>query len=229
MAIGGSGGAYYRASPAIPNTENFHTGWQMHLMVQASATPSTADLKYVGGMVGQNSQSPDEMFLWNHTNASFVKSWSHRNGAGTYVSAQLTSTPAANVWHSIFARFDGTNVRISLNGTLEGTSASGTAGSSSIGVNADLLAAITSAGALNGASQFSTGRVAEFAIWTNASALTTDEIVSLAKGLRPRRVRPQLLFLYAPCVRDFNDVMRGRVFSKIGGTDVFEDHPRVYG
>lgn len=70
-----------------------------------------------------------------------------------------------------------------------------------------------------------TGKEAMAAFW--GINLTDDEVVSLAKGFPPRRVRPQSLFMYAPMVRDLFDWRAGQPFTD-GGTTV-SDHPRSYG
>lgn len=72
---------------------------------------------------------------------------------------------------------------------------------------------------------FLDGRCAEVAVWN--VALTDDEIVSLAKGFKPTRVRPQSLVFYAPLVRDLQD-LRGALTITNNNTATVADHPRVY-
>jgi len=55
-------------------------------------------------------------------------------------------------------------------------------------------------------------RMAEAAIWN--AALTTDEILALSKGVKPKTVRPESLIFYSPLVR--------------GSTDGVEVFPNIY-
>lgn len=224
MAASGSGGAYYRAS-AIGSSFGLHNANTIHFFVRASAVPSTANVRAAASLVG-GVQNPHEQIFWNNTNASFYKARGHRRLSGTYVSAQIAATPAANTWHSLATTFDGTNARIYLNGVLEGTSAA-SAASDSANVFLDFLATLTTAGAVADSSQFDIGQGAELALWN--VALTADECASLGKGFRASRIRPQSLLRYTPFIRDLNDIRSGETYVKQAGTDVFTDHPRVIG
>lgn len=69
------------------------------------------------------------------------------------------------------------------------------------------------------------GNLSEIAIW---SALLTDaEVSSLAKGFRPRRIRPQSLIFYSPLIRDIKDWRGGLSLTPINSPTV-ANHPRVY-
>jgi hypothetical protein len=70
-----------------------------------------------------------------------------------------------------------------------------------------------------------TGDCAMAGFWS--TYLTDDEIVSLAKGFPPRRVRPQALVFYAPLVRNVFDWRRANGFTDSGSG--VADHPRSYG
>jgi hypothetical protein len=69
------------------------------------------------------------------------------------------------------------------------------------------------------------GRIAEFALWD--VDLTTDELISLHKGFKPSRIRPQSLTAYVPLVRELQDVRTARTLTNVNGATVI-DHPRVY-
>jgi len=73
---------------------------------------------------------------------------------------------------------------------------------------------------------FMNGKLAEIAVWD--VHLTTDEIVSLAKGFKPSRVRPQSLQYYVPLVRDLNEIRAGIALSTSASAPTVTDHPRVY-
>jgi hypothetical protein len=87
-------------------------------------------------------------------------------------------------------------------------------------------AGIAIAGALNG-TQFAhhEGQIADAAIWD--VALTDDEAISLARGFKPFRIRPQSLKFYAPLVRTLQD-LRGALTITNNNTATVADHPRVY-
>lgn len=72
---------------------------------------------------------------------------------------------------------------------------------------------------------FLDGRSADVAIWN--VVLTAEELVSLAKGFRPSRVRPQSLRFYAPLIRNLQDIRNGLALTNNNGASV-SDHPRVY-
>ena len=71
---------------------------------------------------------------------------------------------------------------------------------------------------------YADGRISEAAIWN--AVLTDDEIVSLAKGFKPARIRPQSLVFYAPLLRNLQD-LKGLALTNNNGATV-ADHPRVY-
>ncbi len=67
------------------------------------------------------------------------------------------------------------------------------------------------------------GQIAEVGIWN--VALTDAEITVLAAGFSPLFVRPESLVLYAPLVRETNDIV-GAIGLANSGTTV-ADHPRI--
>lgn len=69
------------------------------------------------------------------------------------------------------------------------------------------------------------GLLSEVAIWS--AVLTAAEIVSLAKGFKPSRIRPQSLVFYAPLVRAVRDVKNNLALT-VTGTSYAAAHPRVY-
>lgn len=227
MAVSGSSGAYYRGA-SIASSFGLHSANTIHLFVRASATPSTSNVRVAACLVGGTtpSQNPQEAMNWNHSAGGFSKSRSHRASGGSYVTAQMTSTPAADTWHSFGGTFDGTNARVYLNGTLEATSSASSA-SASNAVFLDFMAQLLFNGSLDSSSQFDIGQGAELALWN--VALTDAEMASLGRGFRATRIRPQSLLRYAPFIRDLNEIRAGTVYTKQAGTDVYTDHPRVIG
>jgi hypothetical protein len=69
------------------------------------------------------------------------------------------------------------------------------------------------------------GRLSEVAVW-NAD-LTSDEIVSLAKGFKSYRIRPQSLLYYVPLVREIQELRSGITLTANNAPTLFA-HPRVY-
>jgi hypothetical protein len=104
---------------------------------------------------------------------------------------------------------------------LDGTRTSGTSGSS-INLN-DATDEIFIGRERNGANL--DGRVAEVALWN--VVLSDDEFVSLSKGFKPSRIRPQSLRFYAPIVRNLQNLRDALTFTNNGSATVTE-HPRVY-
>lgn len=70
------------------------------------------------------------------------------------------------------------------------------------------------------------GRIAEAGIWN--TDLTAAEVLSLAEGVSPLKVRPQSLVFYAPLIREVLDIRGGRALAATGSPAVAV-HPRVYG
>jgi hypothetical protein len=123
-----------------------------------------------------------------------------------------------NAWHSVLGVFASSSSRIvAINGSKK------TENTDSVSPNASLLNLI-SIGRRSTTYEYLTGQVAEVALWS--AALTDDELVSLAKGFKPSRIRPQNLVWYSPAVRNLIDLKRGLTITNENAT--VTDHPRVY-
>lgn len=133
-----------------------------------------------------------------------------------------TTVAAINTWYHVCSTYrfvtDGTSeIRLYVNGTLEGSTNSAVGPLNQATVNTEL-------GRRDGASQFPLeGQLAECAIYN--TTLTAGEVSALAKGMSPDKVSPQGLVLYAPLVRDLID-MKGNTLTNNGTT--VADHPRIY-
>lgn len=224
MALHGSGGAYYKGNATIPSSVGLHSAYSRHVWVRGASVPSTANLRYVAGLVGSG-QNPGDQLIWNHTSGSFNKSNIHRTEGEAYSSAQYASSIPANTWLGLGVTFNGSVLVSYLNGVADAT-VSGLSAAAASSVEVHLLAVMVYGGGLDSSSNWTDGEVAEHAYWN--VALTADEMASLGKGFRPDRIRPQNLVFYTPCVRGLQDIRGGRTLVKQAGTDVVSDHPRVF-
>lgn len=227
MAYDGSSSACVR-STARSLPASFQTAHSASAFVKASTAPSTSSgYDVVIGYCGGSGQNPQGNLHWDHqAGGLFYKSWNRRASNNGYYPAQLASTPPLNTWFHLAVTYDGSVSRIYLDGVLDGTSAAFGPGNSSDAYTS-LMGAVTSGGGYDNApTSFPTGQVAEVGFWD--TVLTDDEIVSLAKGFRPSRVRPDKLQTYFPAVRRLLELKKGGA-SLIWGTLVVSDHPRVFG
>lgn len=178
--------------------------------------------------------------------ATFIQNSSPFNGAGLFfggatggdpmifskfggVNANSAAGYSSGTWVSVAGRASGaTQIDIDLDGTVTAGAATSVAFPTSPGPG-DIQIAHRDTG---GATNLLTGAAACIALW--AAYLDDNEVLSLAKGFSPRRVRPQALKFYAPLVRD----LRAPVDAKSGGSHsvwtttgspTVSDHPRSYG
>lgn len=226
MAFSGSSGGGYIGSGTIAAAFNLNSAYTMHVWAKASAVPNNASYGVTGVIRGHLAfGDAHEQLLWHHANASFYRSATHRNSAGTYTPSQFTAGNfSTNVWTPMGQVWNGSSIAGYINGAADGSVGSLSAfsnGDWDTGLMIDMAVGPTDAG-----QDFTTGHVAEFAIWN--VALTADEIAALGKGFRASRIRPASLVQYAPCVRGRQEHRLGRTMT-LSGTEVISDHPRVFG
>lgn len=225
MAVSGaSGGAYL--SPAgnrIPSSVGLDALYTRHVFARGSAVPTVTSAQAVASHRGGfNSNFSQDGLIWHHPALAFVGSNSHRSG-GSVGAKMTTANITADTWHSMGATWDGTNVRSYLNGVLDGTSSA-----SSVPSPGNTEVALLASSSYGGVEAlFAIGAAAELALWN--VVLTAEELSSLAKGFRATLVRPANLIFYAPVVRSRVDVKGGRTLGLAAGSEVFTDHPRVFG
>lgn len=139
------------------------------------------------------------------------------NSAGSY---------SINTWHAIAGRAgSATSLDVSLDGTQTAGASTSVSAKTVIELQIGARAAPTISLPLAGA-------CACAAAWT--VLLDDDELVSLAKGFSPRRIRPQSLKFYAPLVRDlklpfWSIAAATPTLSDTVGTSTPSEHPRSYG
>jgi hypothetical protein len=70
-------------------------------------------------------RTPDNAITWDHPTAGFRRSAQNRAGSsgGAYGAAAATSSAAVDTWFSFTGTYDGTSVRLYVDGVLEATTA----------------------------------------------------------------------------------------------------------
>jgi hypothetical protein len=134
--------------------------------------------------------------------------------AGAGANASSTAAYSATTWNHVTGVFASAASRtVYLDG---GNNATNTTSRTPTGVNAVEI--------IPGIGTGVNTDVAEVGIWD--ATLTADEIVSLSKGFKPFRVRPQSLVFYSPLVREVVDLSKAITLTRTGLSII--DHPRVY-
>jgi hypothetical protein len=139
---------------------------------------------------------------------------------GTFSTTSTTTTYTLNTWNHGCAVFASNSSRtVYLNG---GGSATNTTTR-----NVTNLANVTIGARYSNFTpqQFINCLIAEVGIWN--VVLTESEIISLAKGITPDKIRPQNLAFYAPLIRDLQDTKGGLSITNNNGATV-ANHPRIY-
>lgn len=135
--------------------------------------------------------------------------------------ADSTTGYTANTWtHACGVFASATSRTVYING---GSSASSTVNSTATGENRLFVGVTRAASAF---SNYLSGDIAEVGIWN--AALTSDEVLSLAKGFSPSLIRPQSLTIYAPMVRELVDFSKNRLTITNNNTATVSTHTRVY-
>jgi len=143
---------------------------------------------------------------------------------------------STNSWVHAAGVFETASRVVYLNGGFTGTNTTSFSNPSN---TSDLLVNLNyDEGSLQGNGHNASGqlvRMAEAAIWN--AVLTTDEIVALSKGAKPKTVRPESLMFYSPLVRGSGSSVpeeTGNIpltfYSSAGVTGAsYTDHTRRYG
>ena len=133
-------------------------------------------------------------FIWSDTNANFYRSAYHFSGAGTYAIAQLASSPATATWHHITVTYDGTTLKVYVNGSLAASTLSGPPVGTT---NPNVWVQAYGYGGV--ASRWNDGSVAQVCIWN--VGLTAAEAFTLYTGTSPTSptsVRTASIVFYDP-------------------------------
>jgi len=137
---------------------------------------------------------------------------------GTQSNSTNTASFAVGQWMHIAGVFSSTTNRI---GYINGVA--GTANTTSVGTaTPDRI--VIGARLTGGFSQYTNGDIAEVGVWNQA--LTADEIDGLAKGFRPRMVRPAALRFELRMIRDLQELSKRLAMTNTNGATV-SNHPRI--
>jgi len=135
-------------------------------------------------------------------------------------SVDTTAGYSANTWtHACGVFASNTSRTVYING---GNSNSNAVNSSATGENRLFVGVTRAASAFT---NYLDGDIAEVGIWN--AALTSSEVLSLARGFSPSLIRPQSLTIYAPMVRNLLDFKSGLTITN-NNTATVSNHTRVY-
>lgn len=225
MARDGTGGHCARSSTTFP-AANMQTAYSFHIMAKGSLAPTTGAFRDVFGLRNNfaGGSNPDSGFRWDHSTTIGSAQTAHqRESGGTYRSAHVGATLSGGVWYSICETWDGTTMKIYIDGALDNSIAAAAPFNGTFYVN--ILA--QECDSANGFSaRWTTGQVGDAAMWN--VALDGDEIVSLAKGFSPRLIRPASRFYWSENIRSVVEHHQGALNYQ-GTTAVYADHPRRFG
>ncbi len=144
------------------------------------------------------------------------------NTGGTSGAAVGTDILATNQWHHVAGVFvSSTDRSVYANGVLAATNGT----SITLGVvDRTTIGMRISSSAVG---QYWDGRIAEFAVWTNA--LSAADIAMLAAGAKPYRVRPNALGIYFPLPGQASPEVNWKgTVGNLTNAPTAVAHPRVY-
>lgn len=207
---------YASANPSGP------TAYPFTMFVRGNTTSNSARQIALSLMVSSGDGYNGSLVFFDGTVGGDPVRFSKFGG----VLADSSSGYSINTWHALAGRaISATALDVSLDGTP-------TAGGSTSVAFKSLTNIQIGARANPSIDSPMAGACACAAVWS--AQLDDAELVSLAKGFSPRRVRPQSLTLYAPLVRAFNVPFwpAAAATPDLGdtvGTSTPSPHPRSYG
>lgn len=111
------------------------------------------------------------------------------SGSATYHGIEGGTTLSANTWYHLSATYDGSTLLLYVNGVQEASPLSTSATPDSTGGNLNIGCLYTDTGGAT--NEPFGGNIADVALWN--VALTVNELLSLAKGTRPWKIRKSSL------------------------------------
>ncbi|MBU1997851.1 MAG: LamG domain-containing protein, partial [Candidatus Omnitrophica bacterium] len=127
--------------------------------------------------VSGSNDSANYVFAWSHSSASVQNSFHFYDGSSWEV-AQIVTTMNSQTWYHVVGTYDGTNLKVYLNGALEDTEPAG----DPITGNYDLF--LGSGQDSNNPGDYFEGKVDDVRIYDRA--LSAAEIARLAQGDQPQ-------------------------------------------
>lgn len=198
------------------------TGYPFTMFVRGYATSNSARQVALSLMVGSGDAYNGSLVLFDGTLGGDPVRFSKFGG----VLADSASGYSINTWHALAGRaISATALDVSIDGTK-------TAGASTSVTFKTITSIQIGARANPSIDSPMAGACACAAVWD--AQLDDAELVALAKGFSPRRVRPQSLKLYVPMVRVLSipwwsvAAATPNIADTIG-TSTPSDHPRSYG
>ena len=112
----GTNSYLYAANSVQQPTKNFSVScWVNFYTIKAASTGIVANFKSGG--------TPQIGWAIAHQNGTPFQFWADGTASSNGAKAQGTTNPVAGTWYNIVGTYDGTNIKIYVNGSLEGTTA----------------------------------------------------------------------------------------------------------
>ena len=216
MAVGFGGATRYEASfgaiTAYPISlfvvaRNSSTTVEAYPL-QYSLTPGGSDRNMTLGFRGDVVSDPVEIRRGNAASTTTVAR------AGTFLANTYINIGGSSASTTVYACY------------ANGVKVSGAATVTTFPAAASPVVLLGAFVDVNTYSAFLNGGAFRAAIWN--AALTDDEMISLARGFSPRRIRPQSLKFYAPLIRTVQDLIGAIAFTATNAVAAV-DSPRAYG
>jgi len=174
--------------PDIPAQSGAGT-WSISVWFEHDAQAGSAQWVYYA----TNGAGDYMQFFWDGTSVYRTR-WDV-NGTGELVDATIAEVPL-NVWHNYICTYDGSNVRVYIDGTEIAGSPNAAAG------GLDNVATFTLGNTANNLNPWD-GDIAEFAQWSRA--LKVGEITAIAKGVPASKFYPNQVYvpLWGGTERDY--------------------------
>jgi hypothetical protein len=187
MAAVGNGTTQYNRAGTTITAPTSYTYAFWYFPLAAAGTGST---RQPVGISNDNAPALDfdATFAWSHPTGTVFKAATHRVSGSAYFRCQIVSTPPFGVWIHLAVTYDGTNLKVYLNGVLENTVACGT---QNVG-NAPLI----TTNSYSPTTGFDNSPMAQFTMWN--IALTAAEIKELAAGISGATIQTGSIISHFP-------------------------------
>lgn len=180
------------------------------------ASDTTADMTLISIARSNANQDLFQLAAWGTATSDRLVANARQVGSNGICTG--ATSYSANTWTHACAVFSANNSReIFFNGSSDGTDTTSVTPASLNRTSIGRLGRLTPAG-------YMSGLIAEVGIWS--VALSAEEIAALAKGVVPRKVRPQSLLVTHPLIRE-NVAPFGPAFTAYNSPTIAV-HPRIY-